>query len=349
MARETIADKMAKKTFFSPSFQKSWLTHAAAFGPILEPAFPEDLQARVHLTAALNQLAAKDPQGALKKLQQVRRHCQTDADKAAWAYFTGLCYDSAGAPDRARELYGMAGSFDHGFYLPYLKVAMAAHGDRAYDLAEGNYRQALLCLHAHPPAQKGEAILTSAWLNYCACLTLMHRYEEAREALAQAKATGVPHPGLDATEAVLLAALGRREELEALLSRMEEQNSPMADRTRRQTEEILSGKHFQFSVLPFDIRLLEEFWDWFADMAPVLEKKLRDEEHDSLISLMNKALKALTPFLETEPEFGFQPGEGRTRVDLADFYSRTLRAVYEELLRRMPESLKGTWEFTITH
>ena len=39
------------------NFQKSWDTHMEAFGPILGPAFMQNFEARVHLTAALNSLS----------------------------------------------------------------------------------------------------------------------------------------------------------------------------------------------------------------------------------------------------------------------------------------------------
>lgn len=51
MKKQTLADKLAQKSFNSPKFQESWAVHMQAFGPILEPAFAEDYQARVHLTA----------------------------------------------------------------------------------------------------------------------------------------------------------------------------------------------------------------------------------------------------------------------------------------------------------
>ena len=50
----TIADKLAEKTFHSATFQKSWNVHMQAFGPILQPAFENNYQAKVHLCAALS-------------------------------------------------------------------------------------------------------------------------------------------------------------------------------------------------------------------------------------------------------------------------------------------------------
>ena len=54
MKKLSFADKLARKSFESAKFQQSWQVHYQAFGPILEPAFVENYQAKIHLTAALN-------------------------------------------------------------------------------------------------------------------------------------------------------------------------------------------------------------------------------------------------------------------------------------------------------
>ena len=52
MNKQTIVDKLAKKSFEGAAVQKSWQAHMQAFGPILEPAFAENYQARIDLTSA---------------------------------------------------------------------------------------------------------------------------------------------------------------------------------------------------------------------------------------------------------------------------------------------------------
>ena len=78
MKKETLADKIAKKTFLSADFQKQWAIHMGAFGPILGPAFAEDYQSRIHLTAALNHISRRDVRSGLKKLQQLQEKCETN-------------------------------------------------------------------------------------------------------------------------------------------------------------------------------------------------------------------------------------------------------------------------------
>ena len=46
MKKESFANKMARKAFEKDDVKKSWETHVKAFGPILEPALENNLQAR---------------------------------------------------------------------------------------------------------------------------------------------------------------------------------------------------------------------------------------------------------------------------------------------------------------
>ena len=92
MKKETLAEKFARKSFESAGIQKSWQVHMQAFGPILEPAFRENFQARIHLTNALNHISTRDIRTGLKKLRLVEKFCETDADKAAWLFLHGTLH-----------------------------------------------------------------------------------------------------------------------------------------------------------------------------------------------------------------------------------------------------------------
>ena len=145
MKKETLADKLARKTFQSRAFQKSWNIHVQAFGPILEPAFTEDYQARVHLTAALNLLSQQKLVEALQKLQALQEKCVCDADNAAVLFCMGVAFEMAGRQDEMLEYYSGANSCGHGFYLPYLKTARLFLDSCAYEKAAENYLAAIRC------------------------------------------------------------------------------------------------------------------------------------------------------------------------------------------------------------
>ena len=146
MKKLSFADKLAKKSFENAQFQKSWAVHMQAFGPILEPAFAEDYQAKIHLTAALNHLSAKNTAQALPKLQILEKHIETEADRTAWLFFMGLYHEISGDADQMLSYYTWANLYGHGFYLPYMKAAKFFLSERAFDRAVENYRAAILPL-----------------------------------------------------------------------------------------------------------------------------------------------------------------------------------------------------------
>lgn len=71
MRKETLADKMARKSFESSKIQQSWQIHLQAFRPILEPAFADSYQAKIHLTAALNHISNHNLAKGMSKLKEL--------------------------------------------------------------------------------------------------------------------------------------------------------------------------------------------------------------------------------------------------------------------------------------
>lgn len=344
MKKETLADKLARKSFESDAFRKSWAVHMQAFGPILEPAFAEDYQAKVHLAAALNKLSRRDIRGALDKLKALQKSCDTDVDKAAWLFFMDLCFDLAGETEQMLAFYQEAGEYHHRFYMPYLKIARTAQADAVYDAAETNYRAAIACLDDTAP---NKTILASCYTNLAGCLTYMHRYEEAYSALMTSRQLLQTQPGRDATAAVLYAAMGKAEDAENCLSWVKEENPQLEAAVRTAVEQILRGENPHFTPVPLETEALDAFWVWFSKKEGELKQLLSQEDYDAVFGLMQPRLAALLPFLERDPELGIQPEEKGCTITLADFYMVALRQGYEALLERCPENLQTYWHFEI--
>ena len=123
MKKGSFADKMARKAFEKDDVKRSWEIHLKAYGPILEPAFAQNLQARIHLTAALNMISGRNLAGALLKLKSLQKSAANEADKAALLFCFGLYAETAGSQEQMLAYYAMANQCNHKFYLPYLKVA----------------------------------------------------------------------------------------------------------------------------------------------------------------------------------------------------------------------------------
>lgn len=349
MAKETLAEKIAKKTFQSADFQRSWAVHMQAFGPILEPAFADNYQARIHLTAALNRISRRDIKGGLDKLKEVQKYIANDADKAAWLFFMGVCFEMAGAKEQMLSCYQQAAEFQHKFYLPYLKVAKSAHNDAVFEVAEENYRAAIHCFDATGLDDQSRTILASAYTNLASCLTMMHRYEEAQAMLHTSCQLLPRQQGRIAAEAVLQAAMGNGEKVAALLSELEKQNPAALEGAKSVTEDILAGTHPHFSRVEVAPEKITAFWDWFLENREELQAQLAEEQYDQVFALLQTNLKPLFPFMERDPEMGIQPEEKGFRITFADFYMVSLERGYAELIEACPAELEDCWEFEIAH
>ena len=227
------------------ALQQSWEVHRQAFGPILEPAFAENPQVRITLIAALNHISRREIQRGLELLKQIKEFCIYEEDKAAWTFFVGLCFEMGGAKEQMLKWYADAGKFHHRFYLPYLKLAKAAHSSGDFQSAKGYYETAIECLLEMPENDRDDVILGSACTNLTSCLTMLHQYEAAEKAWVAAQKFPA-QPGAAATGAILYAAKGRKAEVDALIAQLKQTMPAWVAQTEEMTQAILDGTHPAF-------------------------------------------------------------------------------------------------------
>lgn len=347
MKHETLADKIAKKTFFSEDFQKKWAVHMGAFGPILGPAFESDYQSRIHLMAALNHISRRDVPGGLEKLKLIQDKCETNADKAAWLFFAGLCFEFGGMQEQMLSCYQSAGEFHHRFYMPYMKLAKFYQQGCMYDRAEEHYRLAIGCFEGTGLDDGDKRILGSAYTGLATCLTMMHRYEEAEDALQVSRQLWPDAPGRSAAEAVLYAALGQQEKMNASLSVLENHAPEVYPSVRDMAGRILDGTEALFCTVDVEEEKIEGFWNWFLENAELVEVRLDEEDYDGLLEAIDEQLNQVFPFGEKELEAEILLEDGKFRLQLPDYYAVALTRGYEQLLNKKPEEGLERWEFEI--
>lgn len=228
---------------------QSWEVHRQAFGPILEPAFVGNAQARIGLISALNHISRREIRRGMELLKALHPYCTTDADKAAWTFFVGLCFEMGGAQKQMLEWYEKAGRIGHRFYLPYMKLAKAAHAASRFDQAAQYYKTAAECQLELPEEDRDGVILGAALTNLTSCLTMLHQYGDAEKAWNLAQRYPL-RPGSDATAAILYAAMGNREETGRYLERLKTSFPQWYPQTQEMTRQILSGTHPAFPPTP---------------------------------------------------------------------------------------------------
>lgn len=227
------------------ALRQSWEIHRQAFGPIIEPAFAEAPQARIVLINALNHVSRRDIKRGMELLKELHPHCTCDEDRAAWAFFVGLCFEMGGARAQMLEWYEKAGEMGHRFYLPYLKLAKAAHSEARFEKAKVWYLTAIDCLLEMSENERDEIILGSAYTNLTSCLTMLHQYPEAEKAWKAARGYP-PQPGADAAAAILYASMGNAEKVSEYMGSLKESAPALVPQTQQMTQQILDGTHPAF-------------------------------------------------------------------------------------------------------
>lgn len=329
---ERFVEKMARKAVEEPKFQQSWRVHMGAFGPVLEGCFREDDQARIHLCAALNHISRRECARGMGKLQLVESRCRTEADRAAVAFFRGVCHQMAGDEGRMAICYREA--IDRGlkFYMPYMKLAKLWQTACMYDRAERYYRSAISCYDGSGLGEGEKLILGSAYTGLATCLTMMHRYDEAERTLEASRTVCPDGPGRAAVEAVLHAALGREAQAKAALDALLIHAPQVYAETRATVRAILEGKDPIFCPLEPDRARLRAFWDWFREQEPCMTE-------EKLAAQFNRL------FPQAEGALQVRLAEGR--IVLPDHYFAALTRLCEELLDACPPELAGRWHFEL--
>ena len=227
------------------SLRQSWDIHIKAFGPVLETAFSQDEPSRIQLIGALNHISKCNIQRGMEILKSVRDRCACNEDLIAWTFCVGLCFDMSGAKQQMITWYDKVNAMGHTFYLPYLKVAKAAHEQGDFKKAEPNYRMAISCLTDEADS-KSQTILASAYTNLVSCLTMLHRYQEAEE-IWNTKISILPgQPGSAATAAILYAAMGNKEMVAHYIEVLKRDFPAWVNQTEAMTDAILRGEHPAF-------------------------------------------------------------------------------------------------------
>ncbi len=347
MKKGSLVETLAKRAFYSDAILKSWQGHTQTFGRILEPAFVENYQARIDLTAALNLIGNHEVQKGLQKLQSMQKYISTDEDRAAWLFCVGLGFETANRKEEMLAFYQQAGEYGHTFYLPYLKVANSANKDCVFDVAEENYLKGIECLLKDETLEQRDTILGAAYTNYASTLTMMHRYEEAEETLKKSLKILPEHKGRAAVEAILAAAKGNVEKAHMHLDNLKTQLPDSYESVRDMVDSILENRNPQFDRIAIQDGAIDEFWNWFGSNEGAFFEKFKKNEYDTVALMIQTQLKKVFPFVERDLEVGITPKEEKYLITFADFYMVSLQYGYEELIKAAPEPILQHFEFTV--
>ena len=336
MADESMFEK-AKEFMY-----RNWQTHMQAFGPILAPAFSEDLQARLRLLVALNHISQRQcTEGRQILLKELKDRCQNDQDLAAYRFFMGLSFEMEGNRVQMRNWYSRCCKLKHNFFMPHLKLAKFYHGEMFYDQAVTHYQTAIELLKKEK--DRDPAVLGATYANLTGCLTMMHDFKAA-EAAWFATVQFPLQTNSYATAAMLYAAKGDREKAYAYLGQIDEKFQDLIQGTTASIEKVLTKQHPHFNRIAVDPQKITDFWKWF-----VSQEERFTQRSPKIFDELAKQVQAVLPFMPHFTRYRCMKQKDGYFYSFCDFYSISVHYGLAELLRACPQDLQMRWNFSVIH
>lgn len=203
-----------------------------AFGPILGPAFIDNFEARIHLTAALNNFSRKEIKSGFTKMALIKDMCSCDEDCAAWFFFMGLGFEVSGMEEEMLRYYRECIKYEPHFSLPYLMIAKCAHKRADFDYAEENYIKAISYIENENLPPQTRLVLASVYTNYFSCLTSMGKYSAAEAALKRSEELLPVYPQRLHYACILYAYMENSEKLSEYLEKLKNSNTELYKSTK---------------------------------------------------------------------------------------------------------------------
>ncbi len=359
MAKKTFLNKFAEKLLnndkIGDAMKAAWQAQCAVFGPIMEPAFVGDDAARIELAASINMIQRKEIKKALKKLDHMHKFCKNDADETAWLFFVGLAFDQAQDAENAIACWVQAAEYKPKFYLLYMKLARYLYLDAMYEPADEYYREAIDCLINHPMQEgvQNASFIASAYANLASNLVMMHRLDDAIEALNEAEEWHPANPEREYVWAIVYALKEDFMKAAKCLYNLKQGKTFVPEKMIKETEKVIKDiqdrTHAHFYVVPSKKEYFADFWREFERCEGEMQKNLRSENGGVVVEQLDRMLQPLFPFVQRELAFGIMTEEEKCAVEFSDFYVKSLNAGYKELLEMCPADLKKRWNFEIIH
>lgn len=338
---------IAKKTFESKKIQDSWKVHVNAFGSILENAFKEDYKTRIDVCAALNLISNRKLQEGYQKVGKLYDSCKCNDDYALFYFLLGLCFDMANQEDQMAAAYMKCCEYEPDFYMPYIKTAKFAHKVGDYDVAANLYEGGLNILTQQTQDEQTKVLIASIFVNFSTCLTLMHQYEMALELMNKSKMMKPVMIGRSASEAMLYAALGRKEQYEACLKQIQTETPQVYEHVKKESDAILNGKHPHFNKIDPNKDDIEAFWVWFKNnheqLYPLFMSKDETKYPIEFIEKINEVM----PYVEKQLEYHVEFKEDKVIIILHDGYSMSKTHGLIQLLNSAPKDLRANFGFEV--
>ena len=339
--------------FRLPHNQRRWQWCMAHYRPVLENTFQDNDAARLLVMKVLRQIRADQIDGAQNTLNALRPvfNQAGNEEKALWHILHALHQMRSGHWKKMAANLKSAHKYGHRYYLAHIYHAEYYMNTRyLYPEAVEHFNKAIECLYAYPPmTERIRGIIGSAYADIAEALTMMHQFEDAKDAIRKAENMKAEPAYLLRSKALLYAAMRQPMEAKQCLSKLEgmetEQDPDFGDRIRR----ILAEEHPHFTAFPMGSpEQFAEYWRYFLEKEDEIQTLLRSGHLAEANDIIFSPLVAMDVYEDDYWAHGIQFKNNCYQLQLISGYSRTYTPFIDALLAACPPEIGDRWHIIRT-
>lgn len=339
---------MEKEPFFKIVFhhasikaEAKWETYTKTYGSWMTNAFLYPKKGKEKFLYALDFLHKNCPQSAVQILDtELKTLCKTSEEKTTWLFFMGVAHEAMEQYAKAFLYFISASEYEQKSSVIHHKLADCAYREGLFGVAEYHYQEAIHFLKKDNTSDL--STLAVLYSSLASCFIMMHKYEDAKEALLYAEKTAIKTP-TQKVRALLYTVLGEYEKAESALTTFLKQNNISENfDLQQQMDSLRSKKNEQFYTIYVENSEINDFWKWFSDR---LDRYLAilDTNQANKISKMtaeiSSRLKKVFPFIQRTIHVYAYKNETYA-IFVSDGYAKALSDGLTNLFTEIPKNIK---------
>ena len=317
--------------------------------PILENVFTDNPATLFLLMCCLEKIGQGDIEGAqriIRALQPVFAANDTPPVRVLWHVLHALHQSKSGHTDKMAANLRTANQIGHRYHIAYVLYAEYLYSERHfYDEAEQNFLKAVDCLYSWPPVTDEMRRVIGIMYNRIAYTRIMmHRYDDAKDALRVAESMSIPPEELWHFKALLSAALRLPAEARRCLEQLQAVAPDQADIIRHAIQLVLEDKHPHFTRLPIGTpEGIAAFWQNFLNHEEDMMQLLRDNRVLDARKLMAGPLEEMDPYENDMWGFDVLLQNSSYTIFFQANYSQTYASFIDSIVAACPPEIRQRW------
>ncbi|MBQ7005107.1 MAG: hypothetical protein IJN68_01600 [Clostridia bacterium] len=329
------------------NYKKWQAMHTKAFGTLYSSAFEENEEAKIHLTAALNNMSERKFLVAMPKLRILESITDNDNDEYTVNYFYGLNFEFMGNEAGMQKHYEKLSdhepqvAFNLAFH-PYYRTAKIAQRDSECKKAVYYYRKALEIYDSFIPDNTAKKNISLISYELATAYIYIHDCDNAERFLELSERFDpTDNPLRNYTRAVLYAIRGNNDKYKSFLELLPAQ---LKENCIHVAAPMINKTDPHRFVIEQSRITYPSFVDTFLSKKDELASLINEKKVIKAEKLISEMLTRTFPFMLRRLDCKIEKSEERITVRCKNYYVKTLIAEHSVLFSSPELKIPG-WEF----